>query len=98
MTRLLAELEIDLAIAEYLLKRGCPTAQPVIVVLDNFCDTCEASPCMCAKSPLIPNRDTPPEDEDPDPDWDELTAKVARLAPAPGEKTFTERMLDRMDA
>ncbi len=76
MSRLLAELEIDLAVAEYLLKRGCPTAQPVIILMDSI----------------------PPEDEDPDPDWDELTAKVARLAPAPGEKTFTERMLDRMDA
>jgi hypothetical protein len=42
----------------------------------------------------------PPEDEEPDPDWDELTARAARMCAAPGRETtleITERLLSRME-
>lgn len=42
----------------------------------------------------------PPEDEEPDPDWDELTARAAKLAPPAGYESvqeLTERRLARME-
>ena len=42
----------------------------------------------------------PPEDEPDDPDWDELTARAAKLCPPAGYETvqeLTERRLARMD-
>lgn len=42
----------------------------------------------------------PPEDEEPDPDWDELTARAARMCAAHGSETvaeLTERRLARME-
>jgi hypothetical protein len=94
MPHLLADLEIDAACWEYLAQRIVAhggTCQPQLVVrfLDNFCETCEADPCMCTVL-------APPEDDETDP-WDELTAECQRIGSGPetvGE--MTERMLGKM--
>jgi hypothetical protein len=79
MTRLLAELEIDAAVEDFLRARGVANPQPIVAVLDS----------------------TPPEDEaPPDPDWDELTARAAKMYAAPGAETvqeIAERLLARME-
>jgi hypothetical protein len=95
MDHLLLDLEIDAACWEFIARRilargGSQLAQPVVIYLDNFCDTCEADPCMCTVM-----RDQSP-DEDTDP-WDELTAECQRIGSGPetvGE--MTERMLGKM--
>jgi hypothetical protein len=94
MDHLLLDLEIDAACWEFLAQRivakGGAKPQTVIRFLDNFCDICEADPCICTVM-----RDHPP-DEDEDP-WDELTAECQRLGSGPetvGE--MTERMLGKM--
>ena len=85
MSRLLCELEIDAACWEYLAAR---------IVAHGGSQQ---------PQPVVLLLDAPPDPEDPpaDPDWDELTARAARLSPAPGQETMVERthrMMERMDA
>jgi hypothetical protein len=95
MDHLLLDLEIDAACWEYLAKRivahgGTCEPQAVVRFLDNFCEICEADPCMCTVM-----RDRPP-DEDED-HWDELTAECQRIGSGPetvGE--MTERLLGKV--
>lgn len=81
---LLADLEIDAACWEYLAAR--------IVAHGG----------TRPPQPIVAILDAPPpeDEEEPDPDWDELTARAAKLCAAPGSETvaeLTERRLARME-
>lgn len=41
--------------------------------------------------PIVQYIDAPPDPED-DPDWDELTARAAKMMPAPGQETAVEQV------
>lgn len=91
MDNLLLDLEIEAASIEFIARRivtrgGARPPQPIVTYLDNFCETCEADPCVCT---IL----APPEDDG----WGELTAECERIGSGPetvGE--MTERMLGKM--
>ena len=56
------------------------------------------SPVIAGPQPIVTLLDALPPDPDEDPDWDELTARVATVSPSVSFLEFVERMLDRMDA
>ncbi len=98
MTPLL-DLDIDAACWEFIAQRivtrgGNRPPQPIVGYLDNFCDTCEADPCVCRDDEREP--DELPEPDEPDP-WDALTARAAFLGSGPETvREMTERRLAKM--